>query len=131
MITSGQAAGKIGDDQSKKPDSDTQLGGQEQSQSFCAPSCGHGLSTSTQASQPGGTGMIELRGLSPLQQELAERMWNMESMEDIVAWVQTMPRSVALQAYIVMQMIIAAEIDRQAEDDVSAAQAIIERIRSC
>ena len=75
--------------------------------------------------------MIELTGLSPLQQELAERMWNMESMDEIVAWVQTMPRSVALQAYIVMQMIIAAEIDRQAEDDLSAAQAIIERIRSC
>jgi hypothetical protein len=75
--------------------------------------------------------MIELTGLSPLQRELAERMWNMESMEDIVAWVQTMPRSVALQAYVVMQMIIAAEIDRQAEDDLSAAQAIIERIRSC
>ena len=75
--------------------------------------------------------MIELTGLSPLQRELAERMWNMESMEDIVAWVQTMPRSVALQAYVVMQMIIAAEIDRQAEDDVSAAQAIIERIRAC
>jgi transcription termination factor Rho len=75
--------------------------------------------------------MIELTGLSPLQRELAERMWNMESMDEIVAWVQTMPRSVALQAYIVMQMIIAAEIDRQAEDDVSAAEAIIERIRSC
>ena len=75
--------------------------------------------------------MIELTGLSPLQRELAERMWNMESMEDIVAWVQTMPRSVALQAYVVMQMIIAAEIDRQAEDDLSAAQAIIDRIRSC
>jgi hypothetical protein len=75
--------------------------------------------------------MIELTGLSPLQRELAERMWNMESMDEIVAWVQTMPRSVALQAYVVMQMIIAAEIDRQAEDDVSAAQAIIERIRSC
>jgi len=75
--------------------------------------------------------MIELRGLSPLQRELAERMWNMESMDEIVAWVQTMPRSVALQAYIVMQMIIAAEIDRQAEDDLSAAQAIIDRIRAC
>jgi len=75
--------------------------------------------------------MIELTGLSPLQQELAERMWNMESMDEIVAWIQMMPRSVALQAYVVMQMIIAAEIDRQAEDDVSAAQAIIERIRSC
>jgi hypothetical protein len=75
--------------------------------------------------------MIELHGLSPLQRELAERMWNMESMDEIVAWVQTMPRSVALQAYIVMQMIIAAEIDRQAEDDLSAAAAIIERIRSC
>jgi hypothetical protein len=75
--------------------------------------------------------MIELRGLSPLQKELAERMWNMESMEEIVSWIQMMPRSVALQAYIVMQMIIAAEIDRQAEDDVSAAAAIIDRIRSC
>jgi hypothetical protein len=75
--------------------------------------------------------MIELTGLSPLQKELAERMWNMESMEDIVAWIQMMPRSVALQAYIVMQMIIAAEIDRAAEDDLSAANAIIERIRSC
>jgi hypothetical protein len=75
--------------------------------------------------------MIELTGLSPLQRELAERMWNMESMDEIVAWVQTMPRSVALQAYIVMQMIIAAEIDRQAEDDLSAANTIIERIRSC
>jgi hypothetical protein len=75
--------------------------------------------------------MIELTGLSPLQQELAERMWNMNSMDEIVAWIQMMPRSVALQAYIVMQMIIAAEIDRQAEDDLSAANAIIDRIRSC
>jgi len=73
--------------------------------------------------------MIELTGLSPLQRELAERMWNMESMDEIVTWVQTMPRSVALQAYIVMQMIIAAEIDRQAEDDLSVAQAIINRIQ--
>jgi len=48
-----------------------------------------------------------------------------------VAWVNSMPRSVALQAYIVMQMIIAAEIDRAAEDDVSVARDIIERIRSC
>ena len=75
--------------------------------------------------------MIELTGLSPLQRELADRMWQMESIDDIVAWVNSMPRSVALQAYIVMQMIIAAEIDRAAEDDVSVAQELIERIRSC
>jgi hypothetical protein len=75
--------------------------------------------------------MIELTGLSPLQRELADRMWQMESIDDIVAWVNSMPRSVALQAYIVMQMIIAAEIDQAAEDDVSVARDIIERIRSC
>ena len=75
--------------------------------------------------------MIELTGLSPLQKELADRMWQMESMDEIVAWVQSMPRSVALQAYIVMQMIIAAEIDRAAEDDVTMAAALIERIRAC
>ena len=75
--------------------------------------------------------MIELTGLSPLQKELAERMWQMDNMEDIVAWIKLMPRSVALQAYIVMQMIVAAEIDRAAEDDVSMAAALIDRIRSC
>ena len=75
--------------------------------------------------------MIELTGLSPLQRELAQKMWQMESMDEIVAWIQMMPRSVALQAYVVMQMIIAAEIDRAAEDDVSVAAALIERIRSC
>jgi hypothetical protein len=75
--------------------------------------------------------MIQLEGLTPLQVELAERMWQMESREEIVAWIQMMPRSVALQAYIVMQMLVAAEIDRVAEDDVSVARGIIERIRSC
>jgi hypothetical protein len=75
--------------------------------------------------------MIELTGLSPLQRELADRMWQMESIDEIVTWINSMPRSVALQAYIVMQMIIAAEIDRAAEDDVSVARDIIERIRSC
>ena len=75
--------------------------------------------------------MIQLEGLTPLQQELAQRMWQMDSTEDIMAWIQMMPRSVALQAYVVMQMIIAAEIDRVAADDVSMAVALIERIRSC
>ena len=75
--------------------------------------------------------MIQLEGLTPLQVELAQRMWQMDSMDEIVAWVQMMPRSVALQAYVVMQMIIAAEIDREAESDVSMAAALIERIRSC
>ena len=75
--------------------------------------------------------MIELTGLSPLQRELADRMWQMDSRDEIVAWGQSMPRSVALQAYIVMQMIIAAEIDRAAEDDVTMAAALIERIRAC
>ena len=75
--------------------------------------------------------MIQLEGLSPLQQELAERMWNMDSMEEIVAWIQMMPRSVAMQAYIVMQMMIASQIDLAAEDDVSMARDIIDRIRAC
>ena len=75
--------------------------------------------------------MIQLEGLTPLQVELAQRMWQMDSMDEIVTWVQMMPRSVALQAYIVMQMIIAAEIDRAAEDDLSVARDLIERIRAC
>jgi hypothetical protein len=73
--------------------------------------------------------MIELRGLSPLQQELAERMWNMESMEDIVAWVQIMPRSVALQAYVVMQLILLESLEQEVLADMTLAQQVIKSIK--
>lgn len=75
--------------------------------------------------------MIQLDGLTPLQQELADRIWHMDTREEIVAWVMTMPRSVAQQAWIVMQMIIAAQIDEAAELDVTEARAVLDRIRSC
>lgn len=75
--------------------------------------------------------MIQLDGLTPLQQELADRIWHMDTREEIVAWVQTMPRSVAQQAWIVMQMIIAAQIDEATELDVAEARAVLDRIRSC
>lgn len=75
--------------------------------------------------------MIQLDGLTPLQQELADRIWHMDTREEIVAWVATMPRSVAQQAWIVMQMIIAAQIDEATELDVTEARAVLDRIRSC
>jgi hypothetical protein len=60
-------------DQGKTTDQTAQLGGQEQSQSFCAPSFRHGLSTPTQASQPGDSRMEDNRVDVPI--ELTDKDW--------------------------------------------------------
>jgi hypothetical protein len=74
--------------------------------------------------------MMEIQGFSPLQQELADRIWCMESMEEIVDWVQTLPRSVAVQAWIVIQMVILESLDSFPLDDLTEASEVIDYIRS-
>ena len=72
---------------------------------------------------------MEISGFSPLQRELADRIWCMESMEEIVAWVQTLPRSVAVQAWIVIQMIILESLDSAPLDDLTEADEVIGYIK--
>lgn len=73
--------------------------------------------------------MIEIQGFTPLQRELADRIWGMDSKEEIMLWVQTMPKSVAIQAWVVMQMIIATELDHYEPEDNTQVLALLDRIR--
>lgn len=53
----------------------------------------------------------EIQGFSPLQREIADRIWQMDTREEIERYVLTMPNNLRTHAWIVMNMIIAAELD--------------------
>jgi len=73
---------------------------------------------------------IEIDGLSPLQQELADRIWAMDSTEEMVAFFDSLPRSLLHDAYVVYQMIIWATWDQTDPGDMTEAQELIDRVRN-
>lgn len=58
---------------------------------------------------------IEIQGFSPLQKELADRIWSMDTEREVTEFVGTLPKSLKREAWVVMQMIIAAELDTYME----------------
>lgn len=58
---------------------------------------------------------IQIQGFSPLQQDLADRIWSMDTEDQVQEFVSTLPRSLKREAWVVMQMIIASELDNQME----------------
>ena len=58
---------------------------------------------------------IQIQGLSPLQRDLADRIWSMDTEDQVQEFVSTLPRSLKREAWVVMQMIIATELDNQME----------------
>ena len=63
-----------------------------------------------------------IEGFSPLQKDLADRIWSLDTQAELEQFVSTLPRSLKREAYVVMQMIIAEELDNVMEvtDEVSA-----------
>ena len=55
---------------------------------------------------------IEIQGFSALQRELADRIWSLDTQGQVEEFVGTLPKSLRREAWVVMQMIIAAELDR-------------------
>jgi hypothetical protein len=56
-----------------------------------------------------------VQGFSPLQKDLADRIWNMDTQEEINQFVMTLPRSLKREAWVVINMIIWAELDAYME----------------
>ncbi len=74
--------------------------------------------------------MIKLSGLTPLQCELCEKIWNMDSQQEVLDWFGTLPKSVAHEAYVMMQMILLAVMDETEIDNLDQAQAVIRRVQN-
>ena len=73
---------------------------------------------------------MEISGLTPLQRELADRIWAIDGPDQLVEFFQTLPRNLLHDAYVVYLMIIQACWDDTDLGDMTEAQAVIEHIRS-
>ena len=58
---------------------------------------------------------IEIRGFSPLQRDLADQIWQMDTQDQVDQFVSQLPKSLKREAWVVMQMIIATELDQVME----------------
>ena len=58
---------------------------------------------------------IQIQGFSPLQRDLADRLWSMDTQHEVDQFVMALPKSLKREAWVVMQMIIAAELDQVME----------------
>ena len=56
-----------------------------------------------------------IEGFSPLQKDLADRIWALDTELEVSAFIMSLPRSLKREAYVVMQMIIAQELDNVME----------------
>jgi len=73
---------------------------------------------------------LEIEGLSPLQQEIADRIWRLDTPEQITEFFSSIPRSLLHDAYVVHQMMVWACRDSFEPDDYDLATQAIERVRN-
>jgi hypothetical protein len=59
--------------------------------------------------------MIEIRGFTDLQRDLADRLWQIDTPAELEEFISQLPRSLKREAWVVQQMIIAHELDNYME----------------
>jgi hypothetical protein len=73
--------------------------------------------------------IIRLEGLTPLQAELADRIWQLQSQAEVSAWLGELPRSLRQQAQSLLYLITVECIDQDPLEDLSEAQAVIASVK--
>ena len=70
-----------------------------------------------------------LEGLTPLQQEILEKIWSMDTQAEVIAWFDTLPRSLQQMAHAMLMMVVIEMIDEEPCEDLRLAQMVIDRVR--
>lgn len=73
---------------------------------------------------------IEIEGFTPLQRELADRIWAMETPEQVTEFFETLPRNLLHDAYVVYRMIIEYCWDDMDLGECEEAHSVIEHVRN-
>ena len=73
---------------------------------------------------------LEIKGFTPLQRELADQIWAIESPEALVEFFELLPRSLLHDAYVVYRMIIETTWDAMDLGDCAEAHEVIEHVRN-
>ena len=73
--------------------------------------------------------MIRIEGLTPLQIEILERIWSMDSQAEVIAWFDTLPRNLRQTAHALLMMVVIEMIDEEPCEDLELARVVIDRVR--
>jgi hypothetical protein len=73
--------------------------------------------------------MIKIEGLTPLQIEILERIWSMDSQAEVMTWFDTLPRNLRQTAHAMLMLVVIEMIDEEPCDDLDLARAVIDRVR--
>jgi hypothetical protein len=74
--------------------------------------------------------MIQIDGLNKRQVELLNRMWDLESLDDVYAWQATLPLEDQKTCETLIELVMYAFIDEQVDSgaDLTPAREIIQKI---
>jgi hypothetical protein len=72
---------------------------------------------------------MKIEGLTPLQHEILERIWSMDTKEQVMAWFETLPRNLRQTAHAMLMMVVIEMIDEEPCEDLRLAQIVIDRVR--
>ena len=73
--------------------------------------------------------MIKIEGLTPLQHEILERIWSMDSQAEVMAWFDTLPRNLRQTAHAMLMLVVIEMIDEEPCEDLELARVVIDRVR--
>jgi hypothetical protein len=71
--------------------------------------------------------MITLEGLSKQQKALAQRLWELDTMDEVLDFIGRMPKRSRHQARVVFELMVAAQADQIM--DVDLAKEVIDSVR--
>lgn len=73
---------------------------------------------------------MEIQGLSKLQMELADSMWELETLDDVHSFISQLPKRLRGQAKLVLEMMTVAAIDEMvSDDDLDLAKSVIDSVK--
>lgn len=74
--------------------------------------------------------MIQIHGLTAKQMKLCDKIWSMDTTQEMLEWFDTLPTSEKYQAYCMLQMITAEVLDQEEFGDMAEAREVIDRVRA-
>ena len=73
---------------------------------------------------------MQIEGLSELQRSLADSMWELETLDDVHKFINSLPKQLRIQARTVLEMMTVAAVDEMiADDDLGLANAVIDSVK--
>ena len=69
--------------------------------------------------------MIRMDGLTNKQVKFLDKMWSMDTQEEVAAWFRTLRDDDLNMAVTLHEMLVSQMLEQPAEDDVSMAQSML------